>query len=424
MGFFNKLQRALGFSYEDEQLDNYDNLLPAVVPSGTINGDQQYDDTARRIDANDGGGAAPDVITEEDPDINRIFEGVIEFINKDLPPYLKQCVDTDAQREYLFNNLESSVKGYLLALANNERIRAQKSRESERDKTKRQLEEAREKLKLAQENLTQENEKAMSLERQKRALNSRIKDLEAQVASLLAEREQLDLESRSLQNKLRVAEVKASWADSEPIEIAQKNEELTKEIETLNEKIEQLTAEALQNTSLKEALQNQLNSKIEELNGAETHLADKDNEIALIRREKDEKENVISLLQKNLEERQTEIEQLKNETAELKQLLEVSVQKEMPAPPKPETVSAEPDPVPYTPSYQFVSFEEEKPIEAPKKKRSRTKKTEFTVKDDILTDTDWLIEAAKEADNPDRIVTPDQNRNNTDNNGPSQLSLW
>lgn len=432
MSLFNKLQRVLGLTYHDEDMDSLEGTIPALA-IGNSNEVSLYNslETENHV-SSDNGGFKPQPVKdnygndETLPDIEFIFKGVVEFINRQLPPYLQQGINEEAQRKFLCDNLDTSVKEYLASVVENERKKVVISLDKERDRLQRSYEENKERLKSAEEQLSREAEKVLSAERQKRALSLRVNDLESKIAGLQAELEQFDLENRSLLNKLRAAEVRASWAS--PEEAEKRTDEfnaMASENETLKKNIEEVTAAFEQQLT---ELKNQITRKDEEF---AQRLKDKEAELAIKVKEGEEK------LAQRLKEKETEFSaRIKEKENEIEALNRKTVEISLKKADEPLKSSGH-----EAPGYSFISFDDEMPAEPepvkPKKQERPQLKTrpEVTIQQkstrnkakkddaakavaDMLDDTDWLLDADA-FENPDRVVPPGDN-----NAGPEQLSLW
>lgn len=422
MSIFSRLQRALGFSYEDEEPDHYEPLQSGTatalaVSDSSSSGRSQAEGTTED-DGEDPGKRDKETRQEHGaPDIDIIFQGVVEFLNRELPPYIRQSLNEETQRRYIYSNLDSAVREYLGRLVEAEKKSVQSTREREKDKMRRNYEESKEKLKVLEEQLARETEKAMSHERQKRALSLRITDLESKIAALDAEREQYDLENRSLMNRLRAAEVRASWSGNAD-EINQKVEELDRkssELEALKETLEKEKGEL---DGLREAISREQELLAKEKEEIERFKRDFETVRANFEKEKEQLSSHCEELKKENELLAVKNDALQNEKVEMTRTIE-SLQADMR-----ETASGKDDRVSdYTPGYSFISFDDEaKPKSVqpkPKKKQPIQKPVEKNPVADLLDDTDWLVEAGKDVDNPDRVVTPGDK-----NGGPEQLSLW
>jgi len=171
-----------------------------------------------------------------------IFDGVIAVFNAAQPDFIKSCLDVEAQRRYLYQAMDSSLKEYLARLCETTRQKAMQSWGEERDRLQNQLQELQQLQRRAVESQAEQQQQKLSAQRQKRALNDRISELEKRVMELEAEREQFELETKSLANKLKVADVKDSDLMAQRNEIASLKERLKQAGEDMAQKETQLKA--------------------------------------------------------------------------------------------------------------------------------------------------------------------------------------
>lgn len=263
MSFLSSVKKALGFPDEYDELDeNTDDestdeqpetspVRPAVKASPVNAENKSADHTAEPS-------AAPTVPAGE------VFDAVIELFNSTQPDFVRQCLDTEAQRAYIMEHISAALKARFEAESEAARRQGEMKWQAERAKKTDDLE----KIKSEYHSLKQQREEfesaRLSASRQKRALNDRIHDLESQVINLQAEKEQYQLENRSMLNKLRVAGVRANADPDTEAELQRltsenlamqdklaefsKNGEttgaLTREIETIKAEAADLKAEA------------------------------------------------------------------------------------------------------------------------------------------------------------------------------------
>lgn len=219
MAFFRKIKQAFGFS--DSEMDETIGIDATVTPLVTNNlsdsprtamptaelpsGEEPADDCA--VD-----GTVTNVLPEQ------IFETVVSIFNESLPAFVGSSVDAEAQRRYLYNALDDSMKEYLTRLDENARSRCEARWEQRRRNLESQMEAMREKMKKDEGESNDVKKLQLSAERQKRALTDRVRDLENQLTTMQAENEQYILENKTLVNRLRVAAVKGeAGADGEPL---------------------------------------------------------------------------------------------------------------------------------------------------------------------------------------------------------------
>nr|MDE6049366.1 hypothetical protein [Paramuribaculum sp.] len=199
MSIFNHIKRAFGlgdnFDSEDYDLDDAEEYTP------------QY----RKIETK----TTPLPSGNDETLSGDIFDGVIELFNRTQPEFVRECINTDAQKDYILNNIDSGLKVRLEKEVNAAKARGQMLWEEEMKKLGKEVEI----LKQEKEDLEQKREESksqrLSAERQKRALVERVHDLETQLLNMEAEKEQYILENRSMLNKLRVVSVTSGGASDE-----------------------------------------------------------------------------------------------------------------------------------------------------------------------------------------------------------------
>jgi len=204
MSLFNSFKRALGFGADLGDYSEEEGVDATVYPLRTHN---QHENCENIQD------------TQEDPNepeqsditatvpVDTIFSEVLAIFNQALPPFIKDSIDTEAQRKLLYDSLSESVKNYIKRLQSETEKQIACRWERERMRLNKEIETMRGKVERAEEGEQESKKSQLSAERQKRAMNERMHDLEAQVASLQAEQEQYDLENKSLVNKLRAATI-------------------------------------------------------------------------------------------------------------------------------------------------------------------------------------------------------------------------
>lgn len=189
MSFFKSLAHAFGFGNNDESEE--------YVAEDTVDG--QYcvaDLDSAGTQAKSSDGNSYDDIPDD------LFDSVLEIFNNTQPDFIRECIDKDAQRRYLYGVLGTSFKSSI------EKCKAQVEKEigaraeAERDKLVAEIERLRGRLKSVEGHETQLNDARLSADRQKRALSDKISTLEQQVMTLEAEKEQYKLEINSLMNRI------------------------------------------------------------------------------------------------------------------------------------------------------------------------------------------------------------------------------
>lgn len=250
MSLFSKLSRALGFSSSDDE-EEADNMLE------TTDENVNTDGTAADIEDQSGDNSKEDIALVDVTLPGKIFDEVIRLFNGWQPEFVSSCLNTEAQRKFLYEAISLQVREELekaVALAD-EQARVGLEEEQKRTnakldelrRTNERLDEKRQELKTAQ----------LSDQRQKRALYERVHDLESQVARLESDNEQYVLENRSILNKLRLARVDASliadMPDTDPVADEEK-EQLNAEIERLQAEQSRLASEIERLSSEKEGV--------------------------------------------------------------------------------------------------------------------------------------------------------------------------
>lgn len=242
MSFFRKLQNALGFG-GDEEIDDGLPEMPDTSESPVIR------DTMPDL-------ADADTTIEVSHDMMiRIFDKVVEVTNTAIPDYFKHSVDTERQKKFLFEALDSSVKEYLKALDEKSQAKCMAVWQKERDDLRSQMENLKQRAADLEAKRSEMNEQKLSSDRQRRALSDRVHDLEAAVMKLEAEKEQFEIENRGLINKAKVASVYEADIDSmrqelETLRRTASGEKAKEEMDKMNQEINYLKAE---NTKLSEA---------------------------------------------------------------------------------------------------------------------------------------------------------------------------
>lgn len=224
MSFVKNMKRAFGFG-DDEAED--DDILDEET---SVAGDKAETAASEETSEPEAGAELP----------LAIFDGVIEVFNAAQPDFIKSCLDVDAQRRYLYQAMDSSLKEYLAEIGEATRRKAMQSWGEEHTRLQDQHQELQRLQRRAEESQAEQQQQKLSTQRQKRALNDRIRELEKRVLELESEREQLELETKSLVNKLKVADVKDSDLSAQRDEIALLKEQLKQAEATISQKEEQI----------------------------------------------------------------------------------------------------------------------------------------------------------------------------------------
>ncbi len=337
MAFFKSFKRAFGFSSDDEEYfedsnENTDEVIPSIRQESVETGMSQEV-----------------VDNSEDEKVElplEIFDGVISIFNQSLPDFIKQCIDVEAQRRYIYNSLDESLKAFLQNATVEARRRGATQWDSERQKLQSEVAQLKEQSKTLETSKTEWKQQQLSLDRQKRALSDRIRDLENQVVTLEAEKEQYELETKSLVNKIKVAgvhendmiamreemeELRRRLAQAQEsggdaliaqiAELKEKNAEKDTIIKGLNEQVEALSSreEAVSTGETQlERLQQSLTATTEALQAKEEEIAGYAGKITSLNAEnarlsmsieqmKSEAESSVSVYQQQIDELKTKI---------------------------------------------------------------------------------------------------------------------
>ncbi len=241
-----------------------------------------------------------------------ILTAVVELFNTQQPEFVRNCLNTDAQKQYLLNAIDAGVRSRIeAAITRAHEIGRQQFEQERRNLDAEIATLRRQKQELEQRREESKSEK-LSAERQKRALNERVHDLESQVQTLEADKEQYMLENRSMLNKLRVAQVTGALPggelpDMEEIDNQRKElEAARKEIEELKVTIEHANVKSRKKGEQLKQLQQeaeQLRQKVAELEqqaeAAANNATGADTEISRLRSEIAERDAMITELQES-----------------------------------------------------------------------------------------------------------------------------
>ncbi len=450
MAFFRSIKKIFGFSPDDDIEE--DMVIEARTSS-----------EVERASA-ESTSEAPSAPALSQPDINtlsgNIFTAIIKLFNDFQPDFVKQCLDTDAQKQYLMNAIDSSLRQQLEeATEIAGRIGVQRW-EGEREKLAQEMDQLKGKynrMKTQQEELR--NAK-LSADRQRRALNERIHDLDNQVATLAAEKEQYELENRSMLNKLRIAGVTGTVpgadSDYDPSKIDELNKTVT-ELKAENAELEKINEELKQSNARIEERMSTLSNKNIQL---EKDLSEADKKIELLTLSIDQakakgqiSEAMLNEWRKKAadssrkyEEAQSEIKSLKSSmeaAAEahskseetLRKMIEATRQLDNKQTTPDSSESLESDPAQPLVIEQKAKTEPAEPEYAanelqpkPKRKRGRPKKPKISAIDDMIDSTDWLVapplpkKKDKDEENDDFGYKAPIRKSHPDDD--KQLSLW
>ncbi len=192
MSFFKSLARAFGLGGDEYILEESDveTSLPdrSCCSAGSC---QSQKETAQDVNYN------------EDRDFPvELFDNVLEIFNNTQPDFIRECIDRDAQRRYLYGVLGESFRSCIDKCRDKIEEEVETRASAERDSLVNEVSRLKGELEKIEGHESRLNDERLSADRQKRALLDKIKTLEHQVMALEAEKEQHRLEISSLLNKI------------------------------------------------------------------------------------------------------------------------------------------------------------------------------------------------------------------------------
>lgn len=235
------LRRAFGFSPDsEEEEEDYDPTVPTYAAGEHHASQPSRESTAAPADAKSTPApaeAAEKVSVTESLPVD-LFDAVIAIFNDAQPDFVKKCLDTEAQRKYLIDSIDSRLREQAEQAARSSADRWQE----ERSRLEARISEL-EGDDNAMAVLRKENHRLqLSVDRQKRALLDRINDLESQLAKQAEEKERFysrrkpnALEEELNQAKARIEELEAA-ASAKAEELQKLQEAETAEAETAEAK--------------------------------------------------------------------------------------------------------------------------------------------------------------------------------------------
>lgn len=238
MSFISSVRRALGFpgdfdsdeELEDDELnddeeleDDPDPILEELATAGD-----------NPLEALEGASSLPAISDEEIKTFSAsLFDSVLKYFNSHQPELVQRCLDLDAQRALIIEELDSDVRASLRSLTDAACRRGESMWAEKQQRMGAELMKLKSEFNAVRQQREEYQNAQLSATRQKRALNDRIRDLESQVMQLEAEREQYQLENRSMAARLR------SIDSAHPTLPAPASD--NKEAESLLDKVKQLT---------------------------------------------------------------------------------------------------------------------------------------------------------------------------------------
>ena len=334
MAFFRSLKRAFGFSDDgletNDELDGINGAQAARRPYVNPFADDKQSQPAEKKTENAASQSQADDLSQQ------LLSQVIAIVNRNLPPFVLDNLDLEAERKAIGEELKPSVDAFVSQVNN----AAQAQTTSDKNA------------------IAELNEKIKNIEAQRRAVLAKFNDAQNKVATFEAEREQFELENKSLLNKIKVMRVKAGDTDFGDLDEAvasyddskRKLEELTKEYKQKMEitsalisdlqsdasakakQVKELTESLEQAQKQIEQLQEQCNAqqaKLDESQGEADLIDEVQAKIEQFEQFKITKQQEIDALRKQLEQTQSssgtasmQIEDYKKQVAELEKTID------------------------------------------------------------------------------------------------------
>lgn len=195
------VKRALGFdNTADETDDDIDNPFISINKTGAITAESRVLPPESK---------SAEVTDEDMPLVDAslpgcIFDSVIRLFNRTLPDFVRECLDTDSQRQYLFHAIESDVRRQMIRVMDEVRINAAKSADTKEPASDmQQTDNLKRQLRTAYTNFRRENE----------ALERRIIELETSLQEANDENARLQNEINTLNRRIRRSKSKPAIDD-------------------------------------------------------------------------------------------------------------------------------------------------------------------------------------------------------------------
>ena len=395
---FDKIKKALGLDHiEPDALIKDDPEIKSSMPS-------PFSEQPTRVEP---------VMSDEDLEntVKEIFKHVVESFNAALPEFFQKTVDPEKEKKHLYDTLNSDVKSYMENLENDVRVRIENQWLEERDKFQSDIKNLSQATKELETQKTEIKAQQLSAERQRRALTDKIKDLENQMRIILAEKEQIELENKSMLNKIKVAQVYENDM-----------EEMRAQITHLQTQLKNKQAIPNSNAVYSEATAKQVNelkSKIEQLEKANSLLTQKNKELLGIKKEHDAFLGKMKQVEKQLIQideansaKDAKLASLRNQLRNAKKEIENTNS----------LLEKTQDELKKTKS------ELERLRNTPEKTKNE-KQTDRTTKkfeedDDIFNDTDWIVKTSEKKQKSGTQRSEKIKNKKSSNRDDGQMSLW
>lgn len=307
MSFVKGLKRAFGFSTDGDEIENDVDYFDGSKRSGIaqqrhaepLNNTSPAGDTTSNSADTDAGNS------------NAVVDYIVELINGNLAPSVKQFLNVEQQKKFLAPQIEQKLGDILHNIEEKATNDANLQWQSKFDDAMTQLDTSRAKLSEQEKTIAETRQKIQQLELQRKATETKVNELEARNAQLESDHEQFDLENKSLLNKVKVMKVRE-----------EENEQLNSEVSRLTQLANELRTQAIEKDNRIVQLEKQLEEANSNLEIA-SQIEEKMDEIEVVH---NKKEQIIATLKeqiaghdKKTAELNNRIEQLKREQAEYAQ---------------------------------------------------------------------------------------------------------
>lgn len=372
MAIIYKLKKAFGLSEDDSLRDEGEYEPEAQESAGT--GELPAAPGSAGSETEQSAPAATDCAAAA----AEIFSAVVELFNSTQPDFVKECLDTEAQKSYLLERMSADLRALLEKETLAARAAGERMWRQERATLGKEVEELKRQKTVLEHKREESRSERLSAERQKRALNERVHDLENQILDLQAEKEQYQLENRSMLNKLRVAAITGSDENAalEIDRLSATNRILLDTIGDLLSKIDDLAQARIKNSGA----QKKIAALTEELTR-------KDSRIEFLKKMQEEDADRISSLTRHSDALAAKVESLEAEVGILNETLAKNISDAAAA-----VESA-------------ISASGDTPRETPRKSRKerKKKKPRISAIDELIDSTDWFTAPQPEQESAPKL---------------------
>ncbi len=243
MSFFGGLKRALGWSGDDEENEDYISYESSSDKQVALQGMKEETEANESV-----------VLDFSDEIPEGVFDGLIEIVNANLSPMVLKCLDVEAEKKLMYEALGPKFSAFVKETRERSLEMARQEWNREKGALNGKIEDFKSRCDAAENEMREMKAMKMSEDRQKMALKERLRNLEDQIARAEAEKEQYDLENKSLLNKLKVSQVRS-----------EANEEAEREIVELKAEIARMKAQQAEPASedVAKELEDEYKSKME-----------------------------------------------------------------------------------------------------------------------------------------------------------------